>query len=918
MCVDGLSVARHPANEQRQASPGGLRTTATGFRNKRAPAAVLSQASGMALHKVPSLLLLLLAAPLASGQDAACALDFSGDGIVSTNDLLSLLAVFGRTVSEVPQAAAADVNADGRVSTDDLLALLASFGDVCDTSTPAGAAAVFQSAAEEFAAAMVNATDPFAPLVAVSSSISFDGDIGLINEDMQSRLQFEVGFAETMASSLGDGSTVRPEMVVVDDVREVQAEWEGMGRRRLQAGGTTDPTMYIQVLFHLLLPESLQSAGSALITIMQATDRQIAIAVGDVTFTADTASMAPPAVLPAVIDCEGAWVPSEDECSEPCGPNGVRPQTFVVFRAEQNGGSDCIDSETLPAPLPCNTHVQCPVDCAGEWGEWGDCSLPCGNGTQTRSFVVLQEPQHGGAECPDHDTSQSQACNVDPCPPPPPVGVDCVGSWSAYGECSHPCGPDGLQQRTFTVSQVASNGGAACTQAAGDVESQSCNTNVQCPVDCEGEWPDFGPCSAVCGPGNRAREFRVTSPAQNGGSCPEEGATETQACDNLCPAALSETDVEPGPIALPVSGAFELATLIRVAGPAGARGSMVPVARSYNGNEWEGTMPSPVSFECTATPPVTCSATLPDGATYQLRTYDGTSLISQDPKVIASRFLGQTTFGPKMDEIESLSASAVEETEAAIEEWLYTQMEMEPNLHRAYLRRRTNPQAYNMPQTMMRSPCSEASSWVTFAFSRFDEGKQVDVSLNADGSYSLSIEGIVRTVVQSTKDIREDIEWSCYKRGFRTPLDMPGTGPTVEASAQACHQRCVSTDGCGYFSLNEDTMECHLQETSASPLRGAGGAWRSGPADCSLSTYQYPPVEVPGTDSGLRNMGASCWGQCGAHGPCPGRCGANGYCCKFGRDINGCVTTDPTVSVNELRGALDLCWPVIGAHPSVW
>ena len=35
VCVDGLSVARHPANEQRQAPPGGLRTTATGFRNKR-------------------------------------------------------------------------------------------------------------------------------------------------------------------------------------------------------------------------------------------------------------------------------------------------------------------------------------------------------------------------------------------------------------------------------------------------------------------------------------------------------------------------------------------------------------------------------------------------------------------------------------------------------------------------------------------------------------------------------------------------------------------------------------------------------------------------------------------------------------------------------------------------------------------
>jgi hypothetical protein len=734
----------------------------------------------------------------------------------------------------------------------------------------------------------------------VSSSISFSGDIAAITADVQARQEFEQGFAQSMASSLGDGSTVSPEMVVIDEIREVQAEWEGMGRRRLQSDQSEDPLL-IEVLFHLLLPEALQGAGSSLITTLQDTDQQIEIAVAGLTFSADTASIAPPAVLPAIVDCEGAWVPSEDECSELCGPNGVRTQSFVVFRAEQNGGSDCIDSETLPQPIPCNTHVQCPVNCAGEWGQWDECSLPCGNGTQTRNYVVLQEPQHGGASCPDQDTSQSQACNLDPCPPPPPQPVDCVGAWSDYGECTHTCGPDGLQQRSFVVTQVASNGGAACAQDGGDVQFQACNTETQCAIDCEGQWPDFSPCSQVCGPGTRTRQFQVTVPAQNGGSCPEEGSIQTEDCDNLCPAGLTERDVEPGPIALPVTGPSEVATLIKL--PEGAslvRGSALPVARSYNGNAWEGTsLADPVTFDCSEQPPVTCSTTLTGGATYQLRMYDGTSLISQDPKVVASRFLTQTTFGPKMDEIDSLSAPTVEETEAAMEAWLTEQMEMEPSLHRAYRRQRLNNMAYNNPAAMMRPPCEEASSWVTFAFSKFDQGKQVDVLLNADGSYSLRIEGIVRTVIQSTKDIREDIEWSCYKRGFRTPLDMPGTSPTVEASVEACHQRCVSTDGCGYFSLNEDNMECHLQAPSAGGIKGAGGPWRSGPSDCSNSVYTYPPPADEAEAAGLMNMGSGCWGQCGRHGSCPGRCGANGYCCRYGRDMNGCVTTDPTATTHR-------------------
>jgi hypothetical protein len=61
--------------------------------------------------------------------------DTTGDGIVSTNDLLFVLAVWGRETAGVDDQAvaaqAADFNSDGAVNTDDLLLLLARFGQTC-------------------------------------------------------------------------------------------------------------------------------------------------------------------------------------------------------------------------------------------------------------------------------------------------------------------------------------------------------------------------------------------------------------------------------------------------------------------------------------------------------------------------------------------------------------------------------------------------------------------------------------------------------------------------------------------------------------------------------------------------------------------------------------------------------------------
>ena len=154
------------------------------------------------------LALVAVAAPtkVASQTSVTCVWDLNSDGIVTTNDLLYLLAVFGDVVVHNGNAASADFNGDGVISTIDLLELLAVFGRMCeDLANPPPPPVTPEVAAAEFEAALAAVFgDPAASLVGIFSAMSFQGDVSMVAEG-QARDDFEESFTTNMASSIGDG-----------------------------------------------------------------------------------------------------------------------------------------------------------------------------------------------------------------------------------------------------------------------------------------------------------------------------------------------------------------------------------------------------------------------------------------------------------------------------------------------------------------------------------------------------------------------------------------------------------------------------------------------------------------------------------------------------------------------------------------
>jgi hypothetical protein len=116
-----------------------------------------------------------------------------------------------------------------------------------------------------------------------------------------------------------------------------------------------------------------------------------------------------------------------------------------------------------------------PEDCiVSAWSAWGDCSKPCGGGTRTRSRSILKREAFGGQPCPA--TEETKACNTQACPGP----IDCqVSEWGEWGPCSKACG-GGTQQRSRVPIVLPQYGGRDCRELFEMQQWRSCN-----PIPCD-------------------------------------------------------------------------------------------------------------------------------------------------------------------------------------------------------------------------------------------------------------------------------------------------------------------------------------------------------------------------------------------------------------------------------------------------
>ena len=178
-----------------------------------------------------------------------------------------------------------------------------------------------------------------------------------------------------------------------------------------------------------------------------------------------------------------------------------------------------------------------PVDCqVSDWSQWNTCSATCGGGTQSRTRTIIKDAKNGGKVCPV-DLSENRVCNTQSCP------VNCAFTdWGDWGACSATCG-GGTQTRYRTITTEAANGGIACPTDLS--ENQTCNTQV-CPIDCRVSYPDFPACPVPCGGSTQSVTGQITSPSQNGGTCPSD-LTRTQQCNT------SPCSTLPGPTAVSTS-----------------------------------------------------------------------------------------------------------------------------------------------------------------------------------------------------------------------------------------------------------------------------------------------------------------------------------------------------------------------------
>ena len=245
------------------------------------------------------------------------------------------------------------------------------------------------------------------------------------------------------------------------------------------------------------------------------------------------------------------------------------------------------------------------------------------------------------------------------------------------------------------------------------------------------------------------------------------------------------------------------------------------LGRSYDERAWESSPGAPSSiFHCCSQ---WCAVTLPllaDVASsasvkYKLMQVPTTltfATAEQSTPASISRLLTQGTFGPTRATINALQAKLsistitdpAEREASVFREWITTQMNLPPSLHREYWRKRVNPRIFRglvLPTGANRATCAKGSRWQRYTFNQADKDVTIQAVLSSQGIFFLTVNGILRTVVEEAAFSLNPPAAKGSSTSFLICKNQPGHGVDLQewvdgdlklSSANDCSKTSVS------------------------------------------------------------------------------------------------------------------------------